>query len=173
MNKLIIPSILTATVLIAGMFAMMPIEKASTVHTTILTGAARSGQTTVSLDGLPIGSVIVVVDTTPNGMTQAHIAAVLPVAEAGAVNTCEAEAPLAGLTINAGSAPTLGSVITGADNTGIEGRLNIDGTTNDMCVFHRTITAANTPAATLTDIVVINASATVLPDDAIITVNAQ
>lgn len=35
MKKIIIPTILTATVLLAGMFAFMPVEKASTVHTTI------------------------------------------------------------------------------------------------------------------------------------------
>ena len=33
MNKLAIPSILAATVLVAGIFAFMPVEKASTVHT--------------------------------------------------------------------------------------------------------------------------------------------
>ena len=119
MKKIAIPSILAATVLIAGIFALMPVEKASTVHTTITASVSRSVQTTVILDGLPAGAVTVVVDTTPNGMTQAHIAAVLPVAEAGVANTCEAEAPLAALTIEAGSAPTLGNVITGAHNTGI------------------------------------------------------
>ncbi len=36
MNKLIIPAILTATVMVAAVFATMPIEKASTVHTTII-----------------------------------------------------------------------------------------------------------------------------------------
>ena len=35
MNKLTIPSILAATVLIAGIFAFMPVEKASTVHTSL------------------------------------------------------------------------------------------------------------------------------------------
>jgi len=35
MNKLTIPTILAATVMIAGMFAFMPVEQASTVHTTI------------------------------------------------------------------------------------------------------------------------------------------
>lgn len=35
MNKLIVPSILAVTMLVAGMFAFMPVEKASTVHTTI------------------------------------------------------------------------------------------------------------------------------------------
>ena len=33
MNKLAIPAILTATVLMAGMFAFSPVEQASTVHT--------------------------------------------------------------------------------------------------------------------------------------------
>ena len=35
MNKIVIPTILAATVLVAGMFAMMPVQKASTVHTSI------------------------------------------------------------------------------------------------------------------------------------------
>jgi len=36
MNKLIIPAILVATVMVAGIFAFMPVEQATTVHTTIL-----------------------------------------------------------------------------------------------------------------------------------------
>ena len=35
MNKLTIPSILAATILIAGIFAFMPVEKAATVHTSL------------------------------------------------------------------------------------------------------------------------------------------
>ena len=35
MNKLTIPVILVATVMVAGIFAFMPVEQASTVHTTI------------------------------------------------------------------------------------------------------------------------------------------
>lgn len=35
MNKITIPTFLVATVLIAGAFALMPVEKATTVHTTI------------------------------------------------------------------------------------------------------------------------------------------
>ena len=34
MNKFAIPAILAATVMVAGMFAFMPVEQASTVHTT-------------------------------------------------------------------------------------------------------------------------------------------
>ena len=44
MNKYTIPTILTVTVLLAGMFTFMPVEKASTVHTTIID----------SLDGLDV-----------------------------------------------------------------------------------------------------------------------
>ena len=40
MNKFLIPSILTATVLVAGIFAMLPVQDASTVHTTILARTA-------------------------------------------------------------------------------------------------------------------------------------
>ena len=41
MNKLAIPAILVATVMVAGMFAFMPVEQASTVHDTILAGTAQ------------------------------------------------------------------------------------------------------------------------------------
>ena len=43
MNKLTIPTILAATVMIAGMFAFMPIEQASTVHTTITLAGFEAG----------------------------------------------------------------------------------------------------------------------------------
>ena len=36
MNKLTIPAILVATVMVAGAFAFMPVQQASTVHTTII-----------------------------------------------------------------------------------------------------------------------------------------
>ena len=51
MNKFLIPTILAATILIAGVFALAPMEKASTVHTTI-TGqiATISAQSTLSLN---------------------------------------------------------------------------------------------------------------------------
>jgi len=39
MSKLIIPAILAATVLVAGIFAFMPVQQASTVHTTLGTAA--------------------------------------------------------------------------------------------------------------------------------------
>ena len=36
-NKILIPSILVVTIIVAGIFAFMPVEKATTVHTTITT----------------------------------------------------------------------------------------------------------------------------------------
>jgi len=46
MNKLAIPAILTAAVLVAGIFAFMPVEQASTVHTTIVTDILGEDSTT-------------------------------------------------------------------------------------------------------------------------------
>jgi len=49
MNKFLIPAILTAVVLIAGIFAFMPVDKASTVHTQII-AAITDSQDAVLLD---------------------------------------------------------------------------------------------------------------------------
>lgn len=45
-KKLVIPTILVATILVAGMFAMMPVQKVTTVHTTIQ--ASTTGLKTVT-----------------------------------------------------------------------------------------------------------------------------
>jgi len=47
MNSITIPSLLAATILVAGIFAFMPIEEASTVHTTI---QANTSQISVVTD---------------------------------------------------------------------------------------------------------------------------
>ena len=49
MKKLAIPAILVATVMVAGIFAFMPVEQASTVHTTI-TGAGGALGTPGNVD---------------------------------------------------------------------------------------------------------------------------
>ena len=52
MNKLTIPAILAATVMVAGIFAFMPVEQASTVHTTLnLAQASVSGEDAVGTGG--------------------------------------------------------------------------------------------------------------------------
>ena len=40
MNKLILPAILATTMLVAGTFALMPVQKASTIHSGLASGAA-------------------------------------------------------------------------------------------------------------------------------------
>jgi len=43
MNKILIPTILVATVMIAGAFAFMPVDKATTVHNSIIAAISGSG----------------------------------------------------------------------------------------------------------------------------------
>ena len=186
MNKLTIPSILAATILIAGIFTFMPVEKASTLHTGLeakleaveneIKGEINKNKfflETVNLSDLDDGTTVVVADTTPHGMGQVHIAATLPVADVG-TDGCDDQEPL--VDVKAGKAPNLDIVLTGAHNTGIEGRTDFDpngvefGATDDMCVFQRTITVANVDADSLTNIVV-EGKVGALPADAFITVS--
>ncbi len=39
MKKIVIPTILAATILVAGMFAMMPVQKAATIHSSLIAAA--------------------------------------------------------------------------------------------------------------------------------------
>jgi len=43
MNKLVIPAILVATVMVAGIFAFIPVEQATTVHTTVVADLQGGG----------------------------------------------------------------------------------------------------------------------------------
>ena len=52
MNKLTIPTILVATVMVAGIFAFIPVEQASTVHTT----AAGSSTDLLALTTTPLNA---------------------------------------------------------------------------------------------------------------------
>lgn len=74
MKAVIIPTILAATVLVAAMFAFMPIEKAATVHTTIQSSLSLRATT-------PIGGNVVSLDPDgPGGTTAAASANANPVA---------------------------------------------------------------------------------------------
>lgn len=55
-TKLVIPAILTVTILVAGMFASIPVQKASTVHTAIIAAIGGNTSAITDLDG----------DTVPN-----------------------------------------------------------------------------------------------------------
>jgi len=50
MNKLTIPAILAATIMVAGIFAFMPVEQASTVHTISSSGLITEAETSTILD---------------------------------------------------------------------------------------------------------------------------
>jgi len=75
MNKLLIPTILTATLVVAGIFAFMPIEQASTVHTTITAQLVTTATATVDLDAL-VADVDIIADsaTVKKGTICAEIA---------------------------------------------------------------------------------------------------
>ena len=52
LNKVVIPVILAVTISIAGIFAFMPIDMASTVHTTLQSSSAATNQTTTITDDI-------------------------------------------------------------------------------------------------------------------------
>ena len=68
MNRLVIPSILAITVLVAGIFALMPVEKASTVHTSIIAAAARA-MTLITDISIAAGDRVVLLDNAGIGGT--------------------------------------------------------------------------------------------------------
>ena len=72
MNKLMIPTILVATVMVAGIFAFMPVQQASTVHTTILASVEHLNVKVMPADAVDLGSVGSIV--VANGEATAAIA---------------------------------------------------------------------------------------------------
>jgi hypothetical protein len=164
MNKLIIPAILTATVLVAGMFAFMPIQKASTVHSGLI--AKRFIVESDSLSGLPAGQLRPFIDTTPDRMTVAHIA------------VTDASAACAGAT-----APTNVNVLVGQAGVALSTNVLVAATNTGIgaaaqCVFHVTIVPGTTVngvviPATVTDIVVSNVGVGALTGTQTITISAE
>lgn len=68
MNRILIPSILLVTVLVAGFFAFAPVEKVSTVHTTIADNIEKKTQvatfTTDAIAAPQNDKVLIVLDGT-------------------------------------------------------------------------------------------------------------
>jgi len=91
MNKLTIPTILVATVMVAGMFAFIPVEKATTVHTTISAvgfaadslGVGDIATGAIAADGLATDAVLEI----QTGLIDAAAFA------AGVASTCISDAP--------------------------------------------------------------------------------
>ncbi len=67
MKKIAIPTILTATLLIASIFAFMPVYKASTVHTTIIASVAKEVAVTTTKTGLTPPTTTITCATTSAG----------------------------------------------------------------------------------------------------------
>lgn len=90
-RKLVIPAILTATILVAGMFAIMPVQKAETIHVGII--AAIQGTSGFGLTDIGLSTTVITIDTdttwaanelyllydgTPAASFDGHIAVQLP-----------------------------------------------------------------------------------------------
>jgi hypothetical protein len=169
-RKLLIPAVLTATVLVAGTFATLPIQEASTVHLNLL--ANRVLTTTVILDGFP-GNVatpnrIDLLDTTGVGtVAEGHIVAVLPNTDND--STCDdGDAPFAGLEFLIGDAEE-GLDEVEFENIEVEGGPDMnfdgDGGSEALCIYHVTFDEDDAPTAGhIVDHVFENGSGQVLPD---------
>jgi len=135
MKKFAIPAILVATVMVAGMFAFMPVEQASTVHDTVIDSVATTSQG-FRINGIDLiqdngaiepGEFILLSDTTDVG-TDGHIAlANVP---------CDSDSDPA-YTIITGEAPVFTTLITAADvvvalSAVGEGNNDFDG----LCTYH-------------------------------------
>ncbi len=166
MNKLFIPAILAATVLVAGMFAVMPVQKASTVHSTIISSVVGKREVVQSelLSGLTAGAVFPFLDSTPHHIISAHIAIT------DSTTTCSTTGGTAPAKVQVlvGTAmpANLVNVMTAATNIGVGSAA--------QCVFHVTITPGlGGVPSTVTDIVVVNASNSTLTGTNTVSASAE
>lgn len=181
LNKIVIPSILVVTILIAGIFALMPVERAGTVHTTIIAeiASAKTVSNTVILDGMtgnvanPV--VVFLLDTTDVGnVIDGHVAVTLPITDDDSV--CNGgEAAFAGLTIQAGVAPTFTDItptavaVTAGPDVDFDG----DGGAEAVCVFHVDLDPTAVGGGIIVDVIFQHGAAGVLPEGSTITVTAE
>ena len=177
MNKLTIPAILVATVMVAGIFAFMPVQQASTVHTTIIASALKGGlAVTYSLDGVVGDGATavnqVLIDSTNIGnIDEGHFAAVLPNAD----DTCNAgDNPPANMQLLVGQAGVeLNDDVLAATNTGLTAGPDVTfgGATVAMCIFHGSFDdVADTDNDLITDVVFVMNTNDAMPDNSQITV---
>jgi hypothetical protein len=84
MKKLLVPTVLASVLIVAMSFAVFPVEKASTVHSTILSKTVPEAQW-FSLRGITLGDgeFLDLVDTTPALVRDGHVALYVPCNEAG------------------------------------------------------------------------------------------
>ncbi|MFQ5941223.1 MAG: hypothetical protein ACE5KA_05965 [Nitrososphaerales archaeon] len=174
MKKILIPAILAGIILVAGFVALMPVQKAQTVHNVIL--AALQGATNANLDDLArsVGTTSVVfdlkgvalpdidmgtVDTVDPGEfklifdstpteVDVHVALVVP---CDGVGTADADPEY---TVVSGIAPALAPLISSADIVvPLSTAGSADDTYDGICTYHVT-----TAAGDITDIALIQAT---------------
>lgn len=86
MKKIVIPAILAATILVAGMFAFMPVQKASTVHTSI--GVLNVASGTADATGATFANIVAPSSTIKNGSVRALTFTDAGTADTLAVSVC-------------------------------------------------------------------------------------
>ena len=69
MKKIVIPTILTATILLAGMFAFMPVQKASTIHSSLFGSQVIRGHS----DNLSLAASDTIVATSNADFTVCYV----------------------------------------------------------------------------------------------------
>ncbi len=174
MKKLAIPAILAATIMVAGAFAFMPVEQASTVHNSVIDSLQETAllvaenspsqkvvAITYNLEGLPDGIPVVLFDgTNVNNIESGHIVATLPTQEDGGGDCSVDETPASHILLEIGAVDNesgddiVVNVAPFAESVGLG-----DGT---LCVFHFDINADELLAGGLsgaggvTDVAIIN-----------------
>ena len=78
MNKFAIPTLLLGVVMIAGIFAFMPVQEASTVHTSSETGTLHNTISVGASVNYADGELFLFADTTPRTTVSGHIALQIP-----------------------------------------------------------------------------------------------
>lgn len=131
---------IAATILVASLFAFIPIPEAATGSDDVQLISESE-----ILSGLAAGALYPFIDSTPNKIKRAHIAIT------DATTTCGgagATAPTSIVVLVGQAGGTLVSVMTAATNTGIGSPA--------QCVFHVTVTPSSIGTTPITDIVVVN-----------------
>ena len=165
MNKLAIPAILAATVLVAGIFAFMPVQQASTVHTSgtittvidddiaslLINRIVQHTEDFTAANNPTAATLYPILDVSDvaNGMSAAHITVTILAQTDDADNDCSDDVPVTGFNVLAGNAPDLTNTLNVAGmvvNTGITAASNV-AAGFDVCVYHGEVTLAELTAA--------------------------
>jgi hypothetical protein len=90
MKKIVIPAVLAATILVAGMFALMPVQKASTIHSGLTSGTAAVSRDNQVITDIALGAnerMIILDNAGIGGVSDVEVTARLPGAGTCTVQT--------------------------------------------------------------------------------------